>query len=64
MGAGNVRSPDINGDLIVDIIDFAIFGPGFPSPPKPYDPCLDYNCDGLVDIIDFSIFGQHFLHSC
>jgi hypothetical protein len=60
----NVRSIDYNGDLIVDLIDFAIFGPAFPSPPQVYDKCLDYNCDGLIDLIDFSIFGAHFLHVC
>jgi hypothetical protein len=59
-----IRSPDINGDLIVDIIDLSLFAVGYTSPPKPYDPCLDFNCDGLVDIIDFSIFAQHYLHVC
>jgi hypothetical protein len=57
-------SPDYNKDLLVDIIDFSIFGPAFPSPPNAYDPCLDYDCNGIIDIIDFSIFGQHYLHSC
>lgn len=62
--AVRVASPDINGDLIVDIIDFSLFGPVFPSPPNPYDERMDFNDDGLVDIIDFSLFGQHFLHVC
>jgi hypothetical protein len=59
-----VVSPDYNGDLIVDIIDFAIFGPAFPSPPKVLDSCIDFNCDGLVNLIDFAIFGVHYTHSC
>ena len=60
----NVVSVDYNGDLVVDLIDFSIFGPAFPSPPQTYDGCLDYNCDGVIDLIDFSIFGGHFLHLC
>lgn len=61
----DVRSPDITGDLIVEITDFSLFGAGYPSPPKPLvDPCLDLNCDGLIDIIDFAIFGKHYLHVC
>ena len=59
-----VRSPDYNCDLVVDIIDFAVFGADFPSPPKPYNPCSDFNCDGVIDIIDFAVFGQHFGHVC
>jgi hypothetical protein len=60
----NVISVDYNSDLIVDLIDFSIFGPAFPSPPQPYDVCLDYDCNGVIDLIDFSIFGAHFLHQC
>lgn len=59
-----ISSPDINGDLIVDIIDLSLFAVGYTSPPKPYNICFDFNCDGSVDIIDFSIFAQHYLHSC
>jgi len=58
------RSPDINGDLIVDLVDFSIFGPAFPSPPSTYNPAADMDNDGIVDIVDFSIFGGHFLHRC
>jgi len=60
----NVVSVDYNSDLINDVIDFAIFGPAFPSPPEAYDACLDYNCDGVIDLVDFSIFGAHWLHVC
>jgi len=60
----DVKSPDISGDLIVDIIDLSLFANGYTSPPKPYQWCYDFNCDALVDIIDFSIFAQHYLHAC
>jgi hypothetical protein len=59
-----VVSPDINADLIVDIIDLSIFAVGYTSPPKPYDPRFDMNQDRSVDIIDFSILAQHYLHRC
>jgi hypothetical protein len=57
-------SPDINGDLLVDVIDLSAFAINYQSPPKPYNYNSDYNGDGKVDIIDFSIFAQHYLHSC
>lgn len=60
--AVRVASPDINGDLIVDIIDFSLFGAAWP--PHPYDERMDYNGDGVIGLIDFSLFGMHFLHSC
>jgi len=60
----NVISVDYNADLVVNLVDFSIFGPAFPSPPQTYDTCLDYNCDGVINLVDFSIFGGHFLHQC
>lgn len=62
-----VRSPDHSGpgkivDGKVDIIDFADFASEYMSPPKPYNPCIDFNWDDAVDLIDFSIFAQHFGH--
>jgi hypothetical protein len=57
------KSPDINSDNIVDIVDFAIFAAGYPSPPFPYDYCIDYNCDGVIDLIDFAMFAMHYLHT-
>ena len=58
------KSPDMNGDLVVDIVDFSMFGPSFPSPPKPYNPAADLNDDGIIDLLDFAAFGAHFLHNC
>lgn len=57
-----VRSPDVNGDLIVDLVDFAVWAPSFLSATAP--PCHDFSYDGVVDIVDFGVFGEHFLHSC
>jgi hypothetical protein len=58
-----VKSPDINGDLLVNIQDFSLFGQQYP--PQPFtDTCVDYNCDGIVNLQDFSLFGLHYLHQC
>jgi hypothetical protein len=53
-----VRSPDINGDCTVDLIDLSLFATGFP--PSPYATCSDFDCDGLVNLIDLSSFAFHF----
>lgn len=59
------RSLDINGDLIVNLPDFSAFGLGYTSPPKPYNPCIDYAAVfGVVSLADFALFGAHYNHSC
>ena len=60
----DVRSPDLDADLDVDLVDFSLFAPSFPSPPSPYNSCCDYDCDGDIDLVDFSIFAQHWQHHC
>jgi hypothetical protein len=57
-------SPDIDANLLVDVVDLGLFAISYTSPPKPYVACLDYNCDGAIDLIDFSLFSQHYLHAC
>jgi hypothetical protein len=53
-------SPDINGDLSVNLLDFALFGAAWP--PGPYDPRVDYNGDSMISLVDFARFGEHFGH--
>ncbi len=53
-------SPDINADLVVALADLALFAVGYNSPPKPYDPRLDFNGDGAVYLADLAIFAVHF----
>jgi hypothetical protein len=55
----DVRSPDINGDLIVDELDFTAFGNAWGLFGLPYNKCADYDCDNDVDPIDFTLFGNH-----
>ena len=56
--------PDVDCDLTVDLPDFALFKGGYTSPPKVYDPRLDFDCDGVVDLPDFAIFIQHYEIIC
>lgn len=57
-----VRSPDMNGDLVVDLQDFGDFGLAYP-PNAPND-CADFDCSGAINLQDFGIFGLHYKHSC
>jgi hypothetical protein len=58
----NVRSPDMNGDLAVNLLDFGLFGAAYP--PNAYVKCADFDCSSTVDLLDFSAFGLHYNHSC
>ena len=53
-------SPDLDGDLDVDIADFSSFGQDFGSSAIRSD--LDPN--GIVDLGDFAVFGLHFGTNC
>jgi hypothetical protein len=57
-----VVTPDLSGDLVVDLVDFALFAAAFP--PGPYDPCMDYDCSGVINLVDFALFAQHWQHRC
>lgn len=57
---GGTKTPDLNGNAIVNIVDLAIFATGYA--PNPYMYCADYDCNGIVNIVDFAIFAMHFGH--
>jgi hypothetical protein len=60
-----VKSADINGNLIVNLVDFATFGAGYTSPPKAYNECIDYTAPfGSVTLPDFAKYGSHNNHTC
>lgn len=61
-----IVSPDINGDLRVDLSDLSFFGEAYNTQEgEPgYSGCCDYNDDGVCDLSDFSFFGQHYTHQC
>jgi hypothetical protein len=61
-----VRSPDINVDGIVDLVDFSIFGEYFGTTVNESildSRKSDLDADGDVDVIDFATFGLHLNHS-
>ena len=61
-GAGpSNKSPDLDGDGQVALVDVSIFAAAFP--PNAYEFCIDYDCDGVIGLVDLSIFAQHFAHA-
>lgn len=54
----DVKSPDQNADLAVDLADAALFATGYP--PLPYRSESDLNGDNVVDLLDFALFHSHF----
>jgi hypothetical protein len=55
-----VKSPDQNLDLVVNVADASLFATGYP--PHPYRPESDLDGTGGVDIIDLSLFYNHFYY--
>lgn len=53
---GTLRSGDLNGDEVIDILDFSLFRTRFGGP----DGAADLNNSGFVDIVDFSVFRANF----
>ena len=56
-----VLQGDINGDCVVDMMDFNILRANF-GQAAPND--ADLNGDGTVDMMDFNILRANFGHSC
>lgn len=54
----NVRSPDINGDGLVNLVDLSLFASAFP--PNPYATCSDMDCSGAINLQDLARFAFHF----
>lgn len=60
-----VKSPDENGNGIVDVVDFALFAQSFTSPPKSYSWARDFTSPfGTISLGDFAHLGSHNNHSC
>ncbi len=55
------NSPDVNGDLEVNLSDLATFAQGFFG---SYSFSLDYYWDGVLNLHDLARFAQHFGHTC
>lgn len=57
-----VNSPDINGDLKVDLVDLGAFAQDFNNPP--YDFRSDFTCDGVENLADVGRFAIHNSEQC
>jgi hypothetical protein len=54
-------SPDLNGDLVINLADAQVFSAIFLG---TYDVRADFNHDGVVNLADASVFQAHNSHSC
>jgi len=61
--AGGYKTPDLDGNGVVNLVDFALFAACYPCPPNAYCFCADYNCDFVIDLVDFAIFATHWAHA-
>lgn len=53
-----VRSVDLDGSLVVNLVDLALFSSCFP--PQPYDKCCDFDCNATINLQDLARFAFHF----
>jgi hypothetical protein len=58
----DVNSPDINGDLIVNLVDLGAFSQDFNNPA--YQFRSDFTCDGLENLADVGRFAIHNSEVC
>ena len=56
------NSPDLNGDLVVNLSDLAIFGASYANPTGGYNQCCDYNDDGIINLSDLAFLATHYGH--
>lgn len=57
-----VRSVDITGDLVVDLLDLTRFAYSYLN--ANFEPCHDLNFDDAVDLLDLTVLAFHFYHEC
>jgi hypothetical protein len=57
---GGTKSPDLDGNGMVNLGDLARFATAWP--PNPYGFCQDLNCDGVVNLGDLALFAAHWTH--
>lgn len=57
---------NLNGDRVIDILDFGIYASAPQGPLQPDSPCgtigphVDINGDGVVDVLDFTFISSNF----
>ena len=57
-----VVSPDLNGDLVVNLMDLGSFSMTYLS--GQYDWTIDFVSDGVINLADLGVFAEHFGHLC
>lgn len=58
------RDYDLNFNGVVNLPDLAMFATFYPSPPVPYNLCVDFApAYGLVNLPDFASFAIHYNHA-
>ena len=60
LGDYRVTSPDMNGDLVVNLSDLYFFAQAFNSG----DTAGDFNGDGVVNLVDLILFSRSFGETC
>jgi len=55
-----VTSPDLDADLVVNLVDLILFTEAF----NTGDPAGDFNGDGRVDLLDLLMFSRAFGETC
>jgi hypothetical protein len=58
-GSGD-KSPDMDGNGTVNLVDDALFAAAWP--PGAYDYCADFDCSGNIGLQDLALFAQHWGH--
>jgi len=59
-----VKSPDMNGDLVVNLPDLALFGAPVLRPILLQILVRILTANNLINLQDFSVFGLHYNHVC
>ena len=57
----NFISPDITGDLRIDLADLSLFVAAYFG---TYDPRADFVANGIMNIADVAVLAAHFGHNC
>ena len=54
------RSPDFDGNSVVNLVDLATFASHYP--PAPFAMCCDLDCNGIIGLQDLALFALHYGH--
>jgi FlgD Ig-like domain len=58
------KSPDENGDGVVDLSDLGAWTVSYPSPPKTYKWYRDFTGDGVIGLGDYTYIASHYDDAC